>query len=132
VSGKKKKHALEGKWTVEIAEEVSFDPRDIEAAAEELMPLLIKNLTLALARNSTYGALPITRLSSSIYYTSFIPHGGYCYSPTGVDMKKGILHTKLCPYWKRGGCTYLGVEAGEDVLLLEQVKICGVNEDEDT
>ena len=69
---------------------------------------------------------------------SVIPTGPYCYV---IDTEKtkfvdgvvdGDIYTKMCPYYKFGnsihGCTFVGY-AGWDVLLSDQCKICGVNED---
>jgi hypothetical protein len=63
-----------------------------------------------------------------------IPKGDYCYTITGpvYTNKDGIptLPTKRCPYWEHlpfgsAYCSYL--DERDDLLLVDQVKICGVN-----
>jgi hypothetical protein len=56
-----------------------------------------------------------------------IPKGDYCYTITG---KPYTNPTKTCPYWEYRGeyeayCHFLKEE--DDILLWDQVKICGVN-----
>lgn len=66
-----------------------------------------------------------------------VPWGPYCYEPLGTfltkDNKCGI-HVKLCPYWMdiedalvdgKAWCRLL--DAGDDLLLDDQCKICNVN-----
>jgi hypothetical protein len=71
-----------------------------------------------------------------------IPEGMYCYTILGIDIPivggPPEMHTKVCPHWKflekgRGRCEYLGIE--DEVpydlsLLWDQVKACGINEEE--
>ena len=78
--------------------------------------------------------------------TSIIPEGPYCY--IGLSYEKGVLHTKVCPYFdhiEKGGsqsdgyCHYIeegdskldgtyNEEGGCD-LLWDQVKSCGINDE---
>ncbi len=72
---------------------------------------------------------------------SVIPDGLYCYTPKGIEYRDDgmpIFKVEKCPYWQHtnredGGydayCEYL--EASDDVLLWDQVKICGVRDDFD-
>ena len=68
-----------------------------------------------------------------------IPKGSYCYVAQGWETTtdgKMVLKTKVCPYFyktKNGctGCSYLEIEeeySGEEILLSDQVKECGVKD----
>lgn len=68
---------------------------------------------------------------------SVIPEGLYCYSYTqdisAYEAQFGFTlpKTKRCPYWSKQNdvahCAYLDEE--DDLLLGDQCKICGINED---
>jgi len=60
---------------------------------------------------------------------TLIPCGDYCYKINRVE--GSVIYTSVCPYYYYGhgykrGCIYTG-EYGYDILLNDQVKICGVN-----
>ena len=60
---------------------------------------------------------------------NIIPDGHYCYKINLVV--GGVIYTNVCPYYYYGhgykrGCLYTG-EYGNNILLNDQVKICGVN-----
>jgi len=73
---------------------------------------------------------------------SVIPAGAYCYRPVSTD-ENGCLKISLCPYWGRddsrpaqesGYCAYLGSGDWESEgisLLWDQVKECGLNDDDE-
>ena len=79
--------------------------------------------------------------------TSIIPEGPYCY--TGLSYDKGILHTRVCPYFdhiENGGsqsdgyCHFLedgdsNLDGSDNLdgcgLLWDQVKSCSINDDID-
>jgi len=51
-----------------------------------------------------------------------IPYGHYCY-----------CEKTLCPYFKfldegKVKCTYLNIDDDDDWMLIEKIKLCGVNE----
>lgn len=63
-----------------------------------------------------------------------IPVGHYCYiNDTSIKIEGDYFPILLCPYWQRTKdgvrCEYLGEEAkeGDDLLIWDQVKECGVN-----
>lgn len=76
-----------------------------------------------------------------------IPKGPYCYTPISLveDPATGMprMLTKRCPFWAidpsqpmqmNGYCAYMGAGDWEDegtLLLWDQVKECGVHEDDD-
>lgn len=67
-----------------------------------------------------------------------IPYGDYCYIIKEIvkDENHGVvLRTKLCPYYVHlsegnSKCLYMNVDSEEDFLLDDQVKICGMNEED--
>lgn len=83
---------------------------------------------------------------------SQIPHGPYCYEivewSEKISLENGKFYCrplkyKVCPYWElredkpeqdNGYCRYLGIGDWEDDgfgLLWDQVKACGINEDDE-
>ena len=64
---------------------------------------------------------------------ALIPAGVYCYASLSPMDKFGRMRVNgMCPYWERRGehnayCAYL--DASDDIVLWDQVKICGVNDD---
>ena len=74
------------------------------------------------------------------YDESVIPKNiPYCYTPDDEKNKgeyNGVYYVKPCPYYKTlgktwDGCKFLGVIARCDLLLSDQCKICGINEDDE-
>ncbi len=51
----------------------------------------------------------------------------YCYEIISVDVQKGVIKTSVCPYWSEQGCSFLGLNTKDSVLLWDQVKECNVN-----
>ena len=51
----------------------------------------------------------------------------YCYEIITVDMSTGRIKTRVCPYWSEQGCSFLGLDTKDSVLLWDQVKECNVN-----
>ena len=69
-----------------------------------------------------------------------IPSGTYCYEVTGIDNDTGHLKIWSCPYWRssvnhheqnNGYCLGFKMHDWIDgTLLWDQVKECGINDDE--
>jgi hypothetical protein len=64
-----------------------------------------------------------------------IPYGDYCFKIKEIEGGCGRLKMELCPYYQyldngQVSCLYLGIQE-EDILLVDKVKICGVNEYDD-
>lgn len=61
-----------------------------------------------------------------------IPKGPYCYNIKKVSFPEGklLIHTYQCPHWSReqGQDAYCSYVKGGDLLLDDQVKICGEND----
>ena len=74
--------------------------------------------------------------------TSVIPKGMYCYTIKDIDHTTGRMSINLCPYWSvrsskpeqlNGYCHFLKIGDWHEngtTLLWDQVKECGINEDE--
>jgi hypothetical protein len=59
-----------------------------------------------------------------------IPSGPYCYASISPMDENGVMKLNgLCPFWRGPYCHYLNHT--DDLLLTDQVKICGVKQDED-
>jgi hypothetical protein len=81
--------------------------------------------------------MKILKFFKFIFWGYFkIPKGDYCYKIKKIvkDETKVLIKTKDCPYWKLdnegiGFCDYLKIDS---VLLCNQVKECGLKEDNRT
>lgn len=67
-----------------------------------------------------------------------IPCGNYCYTIVEVisyNKYSVRMKTKLCPYYVyldegKSKCLLMNVSSDDDFLIDDQVKICGVNEED--
>ena len=65
-----------------------------------------------------------------------IPFGDYCYEMLSFDQEKCAMNVKYCPYlkekidpeWNEERC-FCSLIGAFDILLDDQVKICGINDD---
>lgn len=75
----------------------------------------------------------VSPVPASIPSADHIPHGPYCYASIAPMDENGRMKISgMCPYWERRGeqnayCAYLREE--DDLMLWDQVKICGVNDE---
>lgn len=73
--------------------------------------------------------------------TNLIPKGNYCYKPsdTPIDLSGDVPRLRIipCPFWKAtedgAYCSHLDLhsEKYDMNLIWDQVKMCGINRDDD-
>jgi hypothetical protein len=87
--------------------------------------------------SSNDGAVNVSTLRASIPDASLIPSGWYCYEAIEEMDEQGFMRLKnVCPYYKslsddHAYCGFMDytTEFSRE-LLWDQVKICGVNDDD--
>ena len=62
-----------------------------------------------------------------------IPHGSYCYKINNIN-QDGVQKVEYCPYFTflENGfvkCKLMDLTSEDDILLDDQVKICGISEE---
>ena len=61
-----------------------------------------------------------------------IPSGFYCYTPIDIESSRWKVHIITCPFYKKFNkkifCMLHGIGEQDIILLDDQCKICGINE----